>query len=235
MNDKVASQELSSRTTGAEHPVAVGHRPFALGALMLLLAIVVGVSGYILYDDVFGSDEQAASEIDFVAAGGVAGDNFALDATEANSVSAPVEITETDSNREPIKTTAITARISQQIIEEAEHPLDPLLEMARLGMDYIEENIRDYEATIVKRVRWNGKLQDEEFVRCKIRHPHCDPDNPDKAIPFSVYTRFLHPKKGQEAIWVEGCHDGKIIAHWPKAAGNEEHSPEVLAWLKEHA
>ena len=29
--------------------------------------------------------------------------------------------------------------------------------------------------------------------------------------------------------------DGKIAAHWPKAAGSEEHSAEVLAWLKENA
>lgn len=29
--------------------------------------------------------------------------------------------------------------------------------------------------------------------------------------------------------------DGKIAAHWPKAAGSEEHSQEVLAWLKENA
>jgi peroxiredoxin Q/BCP len=29
--------------------------------------------------------------------------------------------------------------------------------------------------------------------------------------------------------------DGKIAMHWPKAKGKEEHSQEVLAWLKEHA
>jgi peroxiredoxin Q/BCP len=29
--------------------------------------------------------------------------------------------------------------------------------------------------------------------------------------------------------------DGKVVAHWPKAAGSEEHSQEVLAWLTEHA
>lgn len=27
--------------------------------------------------------------------------------------------------------------------------------------------------------------------------------------------------------------DGKIAAHWPKAAGSEDHSQEVLAWLRE--
>ncbi|MBI1291676.1 redoxin domain-containing protein [bacterium] len=29
--------------------------------------------------------------------------------------------------------------------------------------------------------------------------------------------------------------DGKIVAHWPKAAGSEEHPAEVLAWLKANA
>lgn len=27
--------------------------------------------------------------------------------------------------------------------------------------------------------------------------------------------------------------DGRIVAHWPKAAGSETHAPEVLAKLKE--
>ncbi len=29
--------------------------------------------------------------------------------------------------------------------------------------------------------------------------------------------------------------DGKIAMHWPKAKGNEDHSQEVLAWLRENA
>ncbi|MEQ8820775.1 MAG: thioredoxin-dependent thiol peroxidase [Sumerlaeia bacterium] len=29
--------------------------------------------------------------------------------------------------------------------------------------------------------------------------------------------------------------DGKIAMHWPKAKGSEDHSAEVLAWLKEEA
>ncbi len=29
--------------------------------------------------------------------------------------------------------------------------------------------------------------------------------------------------------------DGKIAAHWPKAAGSESHAPEVLRWLEENA
>jgi peroxiredoxin Q/BCP len=29
--------------------------------------------------------------------------------------------------------------------------------------------------------------------------------------------------------------EGKIAMHWPKAKGSEEHSVEVLAWLKDHA
>lgn len=29
--------------------------------------------------------------------------------------------------------------------------------------------------------------------------------------------------------------EGKIAMHWPKAKGSEDHSAEVLAWLKENA
>ncbi len=115
---------------------------------------------------------------------------------------------------EDIPPTAVTAKINQELVELAEHPLDPLLVLARAGADYLQENVQDYTATIVKRVRWRGRLQDEQHVACKIRHAVCTPD-PETSIPFSVYTRFLKPKAGQEAIWVQGCHDDKIVAHGP--------------------
>ena len=113
-----------------------------------------------------------------------------------------------------IPSTSITASISQEVIDTAEHPLDPLLEMAKRGFEIVSNNVQDYEAVMTKRVRWKGKMQQEYKLLCKIRHAQCDED-PEKSVPFSVYSRFISPKKGQEAIWVEGCNDEKLIAHGP--------------------
>ena len=107
---------------------------------------------------------------------------------------------------------AITASINQRIIDEAEHPFNPLLRVARESIDSIHENIRDYKATLVSQVFVDGKLQPQKYLECKVRHARTENG---QEIPFSVYTCFLKPKEvvGQEAIWVEGRNEGKLIAH----------------------
>ena len=179
-----------------------------------LFATLLGFVCYYVYDDIFGKEVVADQGVDIVEIAS-AEDTVILDSTEINSVAAPVE--SPDSDQDSVELDSITSCISQEIIDEAEHPLDPLLEMARRALEVVRENVRDYEATIVKRVRWNGKLQGEQFIRCKIRHGDCDDaeTTPEKKMPLSVYTRFLRPKAGQEAIWIDGCNDGKIIAHGP--------------------
>ena len=184
---------------------------------LFVFAILVGTFCYFLYDDVYGGQnkEDVVEPVQSVAASDLETQTVVLDSTEINSVAAPVELSKSADNVEDVEITSITSCISQEIIDQAKHPLDPLLEMAKLGVDVVTRNVQDYEATIVKRVRWNGKLQGEEFVRCKIRHAKCNPDSAENAVPFSVYTRFLKPKAGQEAIWIKGCRDDKIIAHGP--------------------
>ncbi|MFK7767542.1 MAG: DUF1571 domain-containing protein [Mariniblastus sp.] len=111
---------------------------------------------------------------------------------------------------------AITARVNQEIIDSAEHPFDPLLEIANLSLAEIDKNIQDYTATLVSQVLVEGKLQPEKFVFCKIRHARTiGKGNDANEIPFSVYTRFLKPKSsvGLEAIWVDGWHEGNLVAH----------------------
>lgn len=107
---------------------------------------------------------------------------------------------------------AITAMISQQIIDDAEHPFDPLLKVAEQSIKAIDENMQDYTATLVSRVFVDGKLQPQKYLECKIRHAHT---RDGEEIPFSVYTCFLKPKAnvGQEAIWVDGQNDGNLVAH----------------------
>ena len=119
-----------------------------------------------------------------------------------------------DKVESPVPESSITSSISQEMIDQAEHPLDPLLEMAKRGASIVEKNVFDYTANITKQVRWKGKLQPESQVACKIRHQRDAKEN-QPFVPFSVYTLFVYPKKGQEAIWVDGWNDGNLLAHGP--------------------
>lgn len=107
----------------------------------------------------------------------------------------------------------ITAHITQASFDNADHPLDPLLEIANLAIAEIDEHVTGYTATMTSRVFADEKLQNERQMLCKIRHQH-QPEN-DESIPFSVYTRFVKPAShvGQEVIYVEGRNDGKLIGH----------------------
>lgn len=106
----------------------------------------------------------------------------------------------------------ITSIISQERIDAADHPFDPLLKVADLCLAKIDRDIRDYTATLVSQVRVDGKLMEEKYLMCKIRHARAAGD---REIPFSVYTLFLKPQSnvGKEAIWVDGWHEGNLVAH----------------------
>ncbi len=107
----------------------------------------------------------------------------------------------------------ITAGISQATFDTAKHPLDPLLEIAEQALVEIEKNVNDYSATLTSQVIYEGKLQEEKCLFCKIRHARVSPNG--NKIPFSAYTKFLKPRPlvGQEAIWVDGWHQGNLVAH----------------------
>ena len=96
--------------------------------------------------------------------------------------------------------------------KEDPHPLDPALEIARNSLDHIEQNIRDYTCTLVKRERVHGELLEHEFMTCKIRHERVEDG---QVVPFGVYLSFLKPDsvKGREVIYVAGSNSGKMIAH----------------------
>ncbi len=107
----------------------------------------------------------------------------------------------------------LTIGISQKTIDAAEHPLEPLIELAESTLDEIDRTVQDYTATMSSQVFVDGILQDEKYLACKIRNKHTLDDGTE--VPFSVYTRFLKPENvaGQEAIWVSGRNNDKLIAH----------------------
>jgi hypothetical protein len=64
------------------------------------------------------------------------------------------------------------------------------------------DRIRDYVCTFSKRERVNGRLTPPHVMLMKAR-----------TRPRSVYLKFREPAAGREAIYIEGRHDGKVLAH----------------------
>jgi hypothetical protein len=98
---------------------------------------------------------------------------------------------------------------SQPVAYEAKpgtdhHPLAPIQQWAKQEIAGLEKSVVDYSAVLVSRERADGKLGDYESTMLKVRHR-----------PFSVYARIETPAdhKDDEAIYVEGRNDGKLLGH----------------------
>ncbi len=87
---------------------------------------------------------------------------------------------------------------------DAASRLLPVLRWTRQEIASIEKDVADYSATLVARERIGGKLGDYERTLLKVRHR-----------PLSIYACVLAPEehKGDEAIYVEGRNDGKLLGH----------------------
>ncbi len=90
------------------------------------------------------------------------------------------------------------------------HPALRVLEWAEEEVEFLEKYVADYSANLISRERVGGKLGEYEKVFIKVRHR-----------PFSVYACVAHPagRKGDEAIYVEGKNDGKVLVHKAGAIG----------------
>ena len=116
------------------------------------------------------------------------------------------------SNGQELEEASLLSRVDEETVEKAEHPFDPLLEVAKEALEQIDKTVTDYTAVIVSQIQLNGKLQPEQQMKCKIRHPRTTGDD---QCGFSVYLRILKPDAtaGQEVIWVDGWNDGNLVAH----------------------
>lgn len=85
----------------------------------------------------------------------------------------------------------------------AAHPLQQPIDLAFASLARARE-VRDTVYTFVKREAVDGKLTDHEAMIIKVRNE-----------PFSIYVYTLGPKqpKGQEAIYVAGRNDNKVLVH----------------------
>ena len=107
---------------------------------------------------------------------------------------------------------SLLSRIDKETIEAAEHPFDPLLEIAAIALEQTDETIADYSGVIVSQIQLNGEKQPEQQMMCKIRHARATGDD---QCGLSVYLRILKPEDtaGQEVIWVDGWNEGNLVAH----------------------
>jgi len=105
--------------------------------------------------------------------------------------------------------------ISVEKCNAANHPLDPLMELADRSLELIDSNYLTYSTKMLTQVRTEDTLHEEILMLVKIRHACAESEENPTKVPFSVYTRFLKPKSkvGQEAIWVEGKDEDKILGH----------------------
>ncbi len=111
------------------------------------------------------------------------------------------------------------------------HPLDRAINIARVALTDMREQVRDYTAIMVKRESVNGVLGETEYMQIKIRCPRQTENGP---VPFSVYMKFLKPRAcaGREVIWVDGQNDGKLIAHEASGIGSmKRFYLEPTGWL----
>lgn len=81
--------------------------------------------------------------------------------------------------------------------------LETAVRWAEESLDDVRK-IRDYTCTLVKRERVGDRLLAPQSMILKVRQQ-----------PYSVYVRYLSPQSlhNQEAIYVEGRNDGKLLAH----------------------
>ena len=113
----------------------------------------------------------------------------------------PLQITRNDSQGNPNQDDRVRGSITDPLFAERErppeHPLDPALDVARAGLDHMRAEVSDYTALMVKQERVGGTLQDEEWIRVKVRHANPDQSPP---IPKSFYLKIEKPraKIGQE-------------------------------------
>ncbi len=87
-----------------------------------------------------------------------------------------------------------------------DHPLTPALDYARKLLAQMDNNIRGYTCTLVRRERIDGRLGEYEYIAAKIRPQQGD-------TPLGAYLKYLGDGKfaGREILYVAGERDGNML------------------------
>jgi hypothetical protein len=103
--------------------------------------------------------------------------------------------------------------------QAGEHPLAPFVRVCKESLHSVEQNVRDYSCTLVKRERVDGDLGEPQHIFMKVRHE-----------PFSVYMRFVRPFPGREVLYVDGQNNNEMFvleAGWKRSVlGKMSFHPE---------
>ena len=115
--------------------------------------------------------------------------------------------------------------MQQLVRRKNEHPLMPIIRWAEKERPRIAD-IKDYTALLTKRESIEGVLQEPQVMEIKVRHE-----------PFSVYVKSRFPARlnGQEAIFIQGRNDGKVIAHGAgveRTLGTQRITPEGVIAMR---
>jgi Protein of unknown function (DUF1571) len=105
----------------------------------------------------------------------------------------------------PATTQAVAAKPAAESLnftkQGDEHPLEPVIRGLKFSQKIIDDSIRDYTCTFVKRERVEGELGEQQYILLKVMHQ-----------PFSVYMQFLKPYTGREVVYAAGQNEGKLVA-----------------------
>jgi hypothetical protein len=85
--------------------------------------------------------------------------------------------------------------------QDGEHPLMLAIRALKTSQQTIDESIRDYSCTLIKRERVDGQLGEPQHIAMKVAHS-----------PFSVYMYFKQPFAGREVVYVAGQNENKLVA-----------------------
>ena len=114
----------------------------------------------------------------------------------------------------------VSPRVASSVPRPAEHPLMPIIRWAERERPRVATEVKDYTAILTKQENIDGDLQEAQVMELKLRQE-----------PFSVYLKFRFPRKinGQQAIYVHGQNDNKLIAHGvgpQRLAGTQKLDPK---------
>ena len=96
-------------------------------------------------------------------------------------------------------------------VDVSSHPLMSTIRYAKSRSQYIRDHIRDYSCRLIKRERIEGKLQEHQFARVKVR---CERRSGDEVVqPLSVYMQFLAPTrlKDRRVLYIADQNDGQVL------------------------
>ena len=164
-----------------------------LRAHWLCVPVTVGFAALCLVLPTFGQDEVA-----------VADEGVSKIATPLSLASGSVASDSESSLLADSPAPTVIQTSSERLTAEPEHPLASTVRYARRGLARVEQDIRDYSCKLVKRERIGGRLKPYDTIAMKVRHD-----------PFSVYMRFLGPKKARdrECLYVASQNDDLLLAH----------------------